>query len=44
MDGINRWLRVHNDKEDPAKMQKELEAKLNEEGWRVDFAVGNAAD
>merc|ERR1719231_217428 len=44
MEGVNRWVRVHNDKEDTAKMQKDLEAKLNEEGWRVDLAVGDAAD
>ena len=44
MEGVNRWVRVHDDKEDTAKMQKELEAKLNEEGWRVDFAVGDAAE
>ena len=43
-DGVNRWVRVHDDKEDAAKMQSELERKLNEEGWRVDFAVGDAAE
>lgn len=42
--GVNRWVRVHKDKEDVAKMQEELETMLNEEGWRIDFAVGNAAD
>ena len=41
---VNRWVRVHDDREDIAKMQKELEAMLNEEGWRVDFAVGDAAN
>lgn len=42
-EGVNRWVRVHEDKEDAAKMQQALEAMLNEEGWRVDFAVGDAA-
>ena len=41
--GVNRWVHVHKDDEDTAKMQKALEAMLNKEGWRVDFAVGDAA-
>ena len=44
MDGVNRWVRVHEDKEDTAKWQGELQAMLEEEGWRVEFAVGDAAE
>merc|ERR1719231_1747718 len=43
-EGVNRWVRVHENNEDIAKIQKELEAMLNEEGWRVDFRVGDAAN
>ena len=43
-EGVNRWVRVHETNEDTEKMQTELQAMLEEEGWRMDRAVGNAED
>lgn len=43
-EGVDRWVRIHEDKEDVAKMQQELQTMLEEEGWRVNFAAGNAAE
>ena len=43
-EGVNRWVRVHETNEDTEKMQTELQAMLEEEGWRMERAVGNAED
>ena len=42
--GVNKWVVVHEKDEDSTKMQNQLEAALNEEGWRVDFCVGDAGE